>query len=188
MSELKLIVGLGNPGKEYADTRHNLGFTAVDILASKWGEKIKTKKFKSLITEICLTEGKVILVKPQTFMNLSGEAVSLIRGFYKIEMSDILVITDDMALEPGRIRLRAKGSAGGHNGLADIISKLGSQDFARLRIGIGKSPFPESRNYVLGRISGEEKPLLTKACETAAECSKKWLEDGIDKAMTEYNV
>ena len=110
------------------------------------------------------------------------------RGFYKIAIEDMLVITDDMALPPGKIRLRAKGSAGGHNGLKDIIGKLGTQDFARLRIGIGQSPYPDSRNYVLGRYSGQEKEDIEESFKQACACVKKWLKDGIDKAMTEYKV
>ncbi|MFI4912396.1 MAG: aminoacyl-tRNA hydrolase [Sedimentisphaeraceae bacterium JB056] len=188
MSDLKLIIGLGNPGKEYENTRHNVGFEVVDNLAASYGEKIKTKKFNSQITAFELSGTKLLIAKPQTFMNLSGDAVALIRGFYKMDLSDILVVTDDMALDPGVIRLRGKGSAGGHNGLKDIIKKLGSQEFARLRIGIGKSPYPDSRNYVLGKISGEEKKTVQESVERASACIRKWLRDGIDKAMTEFNV
>jgi peptidyl-tRNA hydrolase, PTH1 family len=188
MSDLKLIVGLGNPGKEYENTRHNAGFEVVDAFAAVYGEKIKTKKFNSLITTVELSGTKLILAKPQTFMNLSGDAITLIRGFYKLELEDILVVTDDMALEPGKIRLRGKGSAGGHNGLKDIIMKLGSQEFARLRIGIGQSPFPDTRNYVLSKLHGEHKQLVEQSYERACACIKKWLKDGIDKAMTEFNV
>ena len=188
MSNLKLIAGLGNPGKEYENTRHNVGFEVVDMLAAGFGEKIKTKKFNSLITAIDIQETRLFLVKPQDYMNRSGDAIALVRGFYKIELEDVLVITDDMALEPGKIRLRGKGSAGGHNGLKDIISKLGSQEFARLRIGIGKSPYPDSRNYVLGRFSSDERELIDKSLDNSVLCIKRWLKDGIDRAMTEFNV
>jgi peptidyl-tRNA hydrolase, PTH1 family len=188
MSELKLIAGLGNPGKEYENTRHNVGFEVVDILAADYGEKIKTKKFNSLITAFDLQETKILLAKPQIFMNRSGEAVSLICGFYKMELNDILIVTDDMALEPGVIRLRGKGSAGGHNGIKDIINKLGSQEFARLRVGIGKSPYPDSRNYVLGRFAGDERLVVEQSLVQAVACIKKWLTEGIDKAMTEFNI
>lgn len=188
MSDLKLIVGLGNPGKEYENTRHNVGFDILDKLASEYATQIKSSKFSSLITTIELGRMKLILAKPQTFMNLSGQAVATIRGFYKMDLSDLLVVTDDMALEPGIIRLRGQGSAGGHNGLKDIIQKLGTQQFARLRVGIGKSPYPDSRNYVLGRFGGDDKVKVEESFEKATACIKSWLRNGIDKTMTEFNV
>jgi len=188
MSDLKLIVGLGNPGKEYENTRHNVGFNVLDKFACEYATQIKNVKFNALTATIEFGSTKLILAKPQTFMNLSGQAVATIRGFYKMELDDILVVTDDMALEPGKIRLRGQGSAGGHNGLKDIIQKLGTEQFARLRIGIGKSPYPDSRNYVLGRFSSEDRKIVEESFEKAAACIKSWLKNGIDKAMTEFNV
>lgn len=188
MSDFKLVIGLGNPGRKYEDTRHNVGFKAVELLARQSGAEIETAKFHSLIAITQLCGYKLLLAKPQTFMNRSGLAAAEIKAFYKLEFEDMLVITDDMALEPGRIRLRAAGSAGGHNGLKDIIEKLGTQNFARLRIGIGKSIYPESRDYVLGCFGGEEKELVEESIQKSAQCVKGWLKNGIDKTMTEFNV
>lgn len=188
MSDFKLIAGLGNPGREYENTRHNVGFKVVESFALKYGESLENRKFHSLVSTFELFDNKLIAAKPQTFMNRSGLAISEIVSFYKIDLADILIVTDDMALEPGRIRLRASGSAGGHNGIKDIIAKLSSQDFPRLRIGIGKSIYPDSRDYVLGRFAGDEKELVNDAVEKAVECVKSWLKNGIDKTMTEFNV
>ena len=187
MSKSILIVGLGNPGKEYEGTRHNVGFDVVDEIAMKYGVKIGGSKFNSLCETITISGDKVVLLKPQTFMNRSGHAVATCRGFYKIEFDDVIVVADDMALDPGVIRLRGKGSAGGHNGLKDIIEKLGTDQFPRLRVGIGRSPFPDSRGFVLGRPSGDEKELISQAQKKAVKCIECFLSEGLAKAMTEYN-
>lgn len=187
VSDIKLIVGLGNPGDKYAGTRHNVGFDIVDMLADELGTDIRTKKFASLFGSCSFDGKKILLLKPQTYMNLSGQAVATVMGFYKLQRDSILVITDDMALEPGRIRLRPAGSAGGHNGLADIISKLGSNEFARLRVGIGASDCRDSRDYVLSRPGPEDRELIEKSSYTAVKAVKCWMQDGIDKAMSEYN-
>jgi PTH1 family peptidyl-tRNA hydrolase len=149
MGDMKMIVGLGNPGEEYTDTRHNTGFKVIDLLAEALGIDVRKKKFGSRFGMGELANEKLILLKPWQFMNLSGQAVATATGFYRLEANNLLVVTDDMDLETGRIRLRPKGSAGGHNGLADIIDKLGTNDFARCRIGIGRSERQEAVDYVL---------------------------------------
>ncbi|AQQ08626.1 Peptidyl-tRNA hydrolase [Sedimentisphaera cyanobacteriorum] len=183
----RLIAGLGNPGKKYEGTRHNIGFDVLDRFAEKCGVSISGRKFSSLCEIFEFGGDKIILLKPQTFMNLSGQAVAAARGFYKIDISDVLIIADDMAIDTGRIRLRPSGSAGGHNGLKDIIAKLGSQDFPRLRVGIGKSPLPNSTGYVLGRPSPEQRQELQLGIGRAVECIEMLIKDGLEKAMTEYN-
>lgn len=187
MSDMKLIIGLGNPGKQYEGTRHNVGFDLIDLLAKAFGTEVKQKKFNSLYTTVDYEGQKLILLKPQTYMNLSGQAAATVRGFFKVPLEDIIVVTDDMSLEPGVIRLKPKGSAGGHNGLADVIQKLGSNEISRLRIGIGKSPVPAWKNYVLAKPSGEEKTLIEAACERSAKAVFCWIKNGIDKAMNDYN-
>ncbi|MFB0525321.1 MAG: aminoacyl-tRNA hydrolase [Phycisphaerae bacterium] len=201
---IKMVVGLGNPGDEYVDTRHNIGFKVIDSLADRLGAKVKKRKFgarfgqaefadKKLRTRAS-TElsrmsfaGTLILLKPWQFMNRSGQAVATAMGFYKLAVSDLLVVTDDMALEPGRIRIRAKGSAGGHNGLADIIEKLGTNEFARCRIGIGHGDERVAYDYVLDKPTEAEKPLLDEAIVTARDAVLCWVEYGIEKTMNEFN-
>jgi PTH1 family peptidyl-tRNA hydrolase len=187
MAEVKIIVGLGNPGREYDGTRHNAGFEVVDLLASRFGIEVKKKKFGGLIGEGFFEDTKVLLVKPQEYMNRSGQAVATVAGFYKVNNENIIVVTDDLALEPGRIRLRPKGSAGGHNGLQDIISKMGSGEFARVRIGIGKSAVIPTKDYVLGRPSLTDRTLIKRARDRAKEAVLCWLRNGIDTAMNKYN-
>ena len=187
MADVKIIVGLGNPGKEYEGTRHNVGFEVVDRLASSLNIEIKKKKFGGLIGEGFFEDCKLLLVKPQEYMNLSGQSVATVAGFYKVNKEDIMILTDDLALEPGRIRLRAKGSAGGHNGLQDIISKLGGDVFARVRIGIGKSERIPTKSYVLGKPSLADRTLIKRAQSRAKESVMCWLRDGIDSAMNKYN-
>jgi peptidyl-tRNA hydrolase, PTH1 family len=184
---LKVIVGLGNPGKEYARTRHNVGFAVVDSLAETVGIEVTAKKFGGLVGLGECKGKKLILVKPQQYMNRSGQVVATVLGFYKLTPADVIVVADDMALEPGVVRLRAKGSAGGHNGLADIIEKIGTSDFTRLRIGIGKSAFPDARDYVLGEPSKEEKAAITEGIEKARQALVCWLTDGLEKAMNKFN-
>ena len=187
MSRTRLIVGLGNPGKEYARTRHNVGFAVVDSLADALGIEITAKKFGGLLGQGQFKDEKLILVKPQQYMNRSGQVVATVLGFYKLSLTDVMVVADDMALEPGVVRLRAKGSAGGHNGLADIIEKLGSEEFARLRVGIGKNAFPDARDYVLSEPSKEDKELIRQGIEKAHQALICWLTDGLEKAMNKFN-
>jgi PTH1 family peptidyl-tRNA hydrolase len=187
-ASMKLIVGLGNPDNKYDQTRHNVGFMVVDALAERFGATVRRKKFNALTEEIHAEDTKLLLLKPQQYMNRSGHAVSTAAGFYKLSPADILVVTDDMALDVGRVRLRAKGSAGGHNGLKDIIARLGSEDFGRLRVGIGNSGRMDAAAYVLSRFPADEREVIDRAVRTAADAIGCWLRDGIDLAMTRYNV
>ena len=182
-----MIVGLGNPGDEYTDTRHNTGFKVIDLLAETVGIKVKRRKFGARFESGEFAGKKLILLKPWQFMNRSGQAVATAAGFYKINIRDLMVVTDDMDLEPGRIRLRYKGSAGGHNGLADIIQKLGTNEFARCRVGIGRSAEADTVGYVLDKPREDEKKLLTEAIERARNAILCWIEYGIDTAMNKFN-
>ncbi len=184
----KMVVGLGNPGRQYVGTRHNTGFRVIDALAETLGIEVRKRKFGARFGSGELADKKLILLKPWQFMNRSGQAVATALGFYKLGANDLLVATDDMALEPGRIRIRAKGSAGGHNGLADIIEKLGTNQFARLRVGIGQSQDEWTVDYVLDRPTESEKPLLDAAIATARDAVLCWIESGIDEAMNEFNM
>ena len=165
---MKLIVGLGNPGKDYEKTRHNAGFMCIDEVAKKLNMSFDTKKFKALIAMGFVGGEKVILMKPQTYMNLSGEAVGECARFYNVDLEDILVISDDLDLPIGKIRLRAKGSSGGQNGLKNIIAHLGSQEFKRIRIGIGNNKNYDTKDYVLGKISKDDQVLFDDAKVRAA--------------------
>lgn len=187
---VKLIVGLGNPGRQYAETRHNVGFMAIDYLAGKLGVKVDKIKFKSVVGEGFLGTEKVVLAKPQTYMNLSGEAVLDMVQWYKLDPADILVIYDDMDLPAGKLRLRMKGSAGGHNGMKSIIYLLQSDQFPRLRIGIGRptNEKMESVDFVLGRFNKEQQELMVDAVKKAGEAALAAIEKGVAKAMNEVNA
>lgn len=184
-----LIVGLGNPGTQYENTRHNAGFMAADTLAEKLGVQIKKLKFKSLIAD-CAIEGRhCIIMKPSTFMNNSGEAVGEAMSFYKIPPQNILVMYDDISLDVGRTRIRRKGSDGGHNGIKSIISCIGSQNFPRVKIGCGKKPHPDYdlAAWVLSEYKKDEAPELKKALDNAC-CAVELILDGkTDEAMNKYN-
>jgi len=187
MAQIKMVVGLGNPGSKYAATRHNLGFMVIDSLAKTLGVKIGRRKFNARFGEVEFADKKLILLKPWQFMNRSGQAVATAVGFYKLSLCDLLVVTDDMSLEPGRIRLRAKGSAGGHNGLSDIIEKLGTNQFARCRLGIGPSGSQDAYDYVLDKPSKDQQPLLQEAIDKAKDAVLCWAEFGIAAAMNKFN-
>ena len=187
MAEIRLVVGLGNPGPEYAETRHNLGFKVIEALELALGIEVKQRKFKARIGAGRHLGKKVILMKPWTFMNRSGEPVAAAVGFYKLDPRDLMVVVDDMALETGSIRVRASGSAGGHNGLADIIEKLGTDQVARCRVGIGARRGEQAVGHVLGRPESEEKPVLNRAILRARDAVLCWLEYGADKTMNEFN-
>lgn len=183
-----MVVGLGNPGPAYAQTRHNAGFKVVEAISELLGIEVGKKKFGGLFGQGFYRGRQLLLLMPQQYMNRSGQALATAAGFYKLGVEDILVVTDDMAFEPGRIRLRAKGSAGGHNGLADIIDKLGTEKFARLRVGIGASgPIP-GRDYVLGKVRPDERELLNEGILLARDAALCWAGSTIEAAMNEYNV
>jgi PTH1 family peptidyl-tRNA hydrolase len=187
MSETKLVVGLGNPGLEYATTRHNVGFGVIDLLAETLDIKVKKRKFGATFGAGSLRDGKLILLKPWEFMNRSGRSVAKAVGFYKLELSDVLVVTDDMALAPGRIRIRARGSSGGHKGLADVLEKLGTEQVGRLRIGIGQCDDEHAVDFVLDRPTEQEAALLAEAMTRAKDAVLCWAEYGIEATMNKYN-
>lgn len=181
-----LIVGLGNPGSQYEKTRHNVGFDVIDLMAAKYKISISRIKFKGVYGEGNIGGEKVILLKPQTYMNASGESVGQISKFYKIPKENIIIIYDDMSLELGRIRIRAKGSAGGHNGIKNIIAHLSSEEFPRIKIGVGH-PKGDWVNHVLGKFSLEEQEKLQKTYEAVLSTVESIIEDGIDTAMNKFN-
>ncbi len=187
MNDIRLIAGLGNPGLEYEQTRHNVGFEVVDLLAKKLKVRLNKEKFSAAFGQAEFEDKKLILLKPLVFMNNSGQAVAAAANFYRLTAGAILVIADDMALEPGMIRLRAAGSAGGHNGLADIIEKLGTDQFSRLRIGIGSRNQADGRDYVLSRPSETERNLIDKAVAQAADAVIVWITEGVEAAMNRFN-
>lgn len=183
-----LIAGLGNPTREYEKTRHNVGFEAIDILADKAGTTVTEKKHKALYGKGFIGGQKVILAKPQTYMNLSGESIREIADFYKIEPENIIILCDDINLPEGQLRIRLKGSAGGHNGLKNIISHLGTQEFPRIRIGVGEKPRGmDLADYVLGRFPKEQQALMEEAYRDAADAACMMIEDGPNAAMNHYN-
>ncbi|HPS56058.1 MAG TPA: aminoacyl-tRNA hydrolase [Sedimentisphaerales bacterium] len=187
MGEVKMVVGLGNPGKEYDNTRHNVGFEVVDKLSQKLGIEVTQNKFGGVLGQGVFADKKLILLKPGLYMNRSGQVVATAAGFYKLDLDDVLVVSDDMAIDCGRIRIRTKGSAGGQKGLADVINKLGSDEVTRVRVGIGASEFADSAAYVLGRINNQQRPLIDEAIERACKAVLCWVEHGGAKAMNEYN-
>jgi len=184
---VKMVVGLGNPGKKYVDTRHNAGFRVIDSLAEVLKIDVKKKRFGVYLGEGEFAGKKLILLKPRRFMNRSGQVVAAAIGFCRLGLSDLLVVTDDMALSLGRIRIRAKGSAGGHNGLADIIEKLGTESIGRLRIGIGQCGDEVAEDYVLDKPTEAERPLLDEGMERAREAVLCWVEHGVEAAMNKFN-
>ena len=184
-----LIVGLGNPGREYEKTRHNAGFRAVDVLADKLGCKLDKAKFQGLYCQTSYKGQKLYLLKPQTFMNLSGRSVLQLSAFFKIPPAQIIVMFDDISLEPGRLRVRADGSAGGHNGIKSIIGELGSQAFPRVKIGVGAKPHPEYNlaDWVLSTFSANEEKNLEPALERAAEAALSIMERGVPDTANRFN-
>lgn len=183
-----IIAGLGNPGKKYENTRHNMGFLVIDRLAEKTDIKVNKIKHKALVGDGFISGQKVLLIKPQTYMNLSGESLREAVDYYGVEPENLIVIYDDFDLETGTLRIRKKGSAGSHNGMKSIIQQIQSQDFPRVRVGIGKSREPDWKDFVLGKVAGEEKQLISEAVEKAADGILCILEKGIDQAMNAYNV
>lgn len=180
---MKMIVGLGNPGKQYERTRHNSGFMAIDKVAEKLNLNIDKKEFAALTTK----NNQVILVKPQTYMNNSGEAVSQIMKYYHIDINDLLIIYDDLDLKYGQLRLRLKGSSGGHNGIKSIINYIHSENFKRIRIGIEKNPLIETADYVLGKVEKDKQQLFDDSIEKASQAAIEFITDEFEKIMNKYN-
>ena len=184
---MKIIVGLGNPGSEYSDTRHNVGFMAIDALARHLGISSWKKRNQALVSE-CRGSEPMVLVKPQTFMNLSGVAVGELARWYKVPTEDIIVIFDDMDLPLGRLRLRTKGSSGGHRGIESLLTHLPNGNFPRIRIGIDRPPTNwQVVDYVLSHFTPEEQPLLSEAIKRAAEAAECIVKQGMNKAMNGFN-
>lgn len=184
-----IIVGLGNPGREYQNTRHNIGFDVIDAIADHYGITVDEKKHKALVGKGIIAGQRVVLVKPQTYMNLSGESVRDVVDFYKIDEKDtLIVISDDISLDVGQIRIRKKGSAGGHNGLKNIIAHLGHDEFKRVKMGVGEKPKGyDLADYVLGHFNGEERVTMNESAKRAAEAIESIITDGPDVAMNRYN-
>ena len=184
-----MIVGLGNPGKEYELTRHNVGFRATDLVAGLLKTKIDRLKFKALTRLVNYSGQKILLVQPQTYMNASGAAVSALASYYKVKPERIIVIFDDISLPPGRIRVRKDGSAGGHNGIKSIIQSLGSDQFPRVKVGVGAKPHPDYdlADWVLSKFSAREEKALAPALENAANAALLIMEQGTEKAASAYN-
>ena len=184
-----LVVGLGNPGSKYEWTRHNMGFLVIDELAERLDIPVKRLKFKALTNTAVLGGRSVLLMKPTTYMNLSGEAVGQAARFYKLPPERVLVISDDVALPQGKLRVRRSGSAGGHNGLKNIISHLGSDQFPRVKVGVGQKPHPDSDmvDWVLGTFTGQDRKVMEEAVSRAADAVTVLLQHGVEQAMSSYN-
>lgn len=184
-----LIAGLGNPGKEYENTRHNAGFIALSLLAEQCSVKVNKSKFKALIGEATLSGKRVLLMLPQTFMNLSGEAIEAAASFYKIEPDHIIVLSDDISLDAGKLRIRRKGSHGGHNGLKSISAKLGSSDYPRIKLGVGQKPHPDYdlASWVLSNFTSDERKALNTAAEHAADACRMIVMGKTEEAMNRFN-
>ena len=184
---MKLIVGLGNPGKKYEHTRHNMGFDAVDLLADQARIDVDKEVFHGLLGRGEIFDEDVMIFKPTTYMNLSGTAVKEITDYFKIPLKDVIVVYDDMARAPGNIRLRLEGSSGGHKGMQNIIDLCKTQNIKRIRIGIGEPEEDDTIDYVLSKPSQDERPLIEEAIETAVEALKEVLRSDFDRAMNKFN-
>lgn len=184
-----LLVGLGNPGTQYENTRHNVGFLVADELAERQNAPIQRLKFKALTNLLTISGEKVLVMKPVTYMNLSGEAAQEAAAFYKVPPERVLVVSDDVALPPGRLRIRKGGSAGGHNGLKNLIQHLGTDQFPRVRVGVGEKPHPDydMADWVLGKLQGEDKKAVDAAVKRAADAVECLIREGPDRAMSRYN-
>ena len=189
MNETWLIVGLGNPGREYEKTRHNAGFRAIDILADSLGCKIDKMKFQGLYTQVNYKGKKLLLLKPQTYMNLSGRSVLQLSAYFNVPPARIIVMYDDISLVPGRLRVRADGSAGGHNGIKSIIAEVGSQAFPRVKIGVGAKPHPEFdlADWVLSSFTAQEEKALEPALKRAGEAALAVIDHGVPEAANRFN-
>lgn len=189
-NNLWIIAGLGNPEKQYDNTRHNAGFEAMDIFCENNGIELNKKKFNACYGECKIKENRIIAVKPQTYMNNSGEAVGALARFYKVPNNRVIIISDDVSLPVGKIRIRSKGSAGGHNGLKSIISYLGGEDFPRVKVGVGEKPSPEYDmvNWVLGKIPKEQQETYKNALSRAAKAAEEAVTESIESVMNRYNA
>ena len=184
-----IIAGLGNPTKEYDKTRHNVGFAVIDQLADRYGIDVSERKHRAFCGKGVIEGQKVLLVKPQTFMNLSGESLRSAMDYYKALPEELIVIYDDISLPPGQLRIRLKGSAGGHNGNKNIIAHLGTQEFPRIKVGVGeKPPRMDLKDYVLSRFSKGEQELMEEAFREAAQAVAMMISDGADRAMNHFNT
>lgn len=185
-----IIAGLGNPGREYENTRHNAGFASLDALAKRHGIELTTRKFQALTGSGYIDGQKVLLVKPQTYMNLSGESLRAACDFFKVDPEEgLIVIYDDISLAPGQLRVRKKGSAGGHNGIKNIIAQLGTQNFLRVKVGVGEKPAGwDLADYVLGHFSGEELPMIREGLEQAADAAAMIVSGEMAAAMNRFNM
>ncbi|MBR6069655.1 MAG: aminoacyl-tRNA hydrolase [Ruminococcus sp.] len=184
-----VIAGLGNPGLEYEGSRHNAGFFTIDTLAEQLGEKIDRLRLKGKTAEVTIGDKRCLLLKPTTYMNNSGESIVQALEFYKIDAANLIVIYDDISLEPGKLRIRRKGSHGGHNGMRSIIELTGRDDFPRIKMGVGKKPHPDYdlAKWVLGKFSKEDAAALKEAADNACECIKLMVQGKTDEAMNKYN-
>ena len=184
---MHIIIGLGNPGKEYAQTKHNVGFMVVDAIAEELDVVVEKKQCQAFTQVANWDDEKILLVKPQTYMNLSGQAVMELLNYYKDRIDDLLVIHDDLDLPPGQLRFKQGGGAGGHNGIKNIIAHLNSNDFDRLKIGIGRGQY-DTKDYVLTPFSGADKKAIEEAVALSVGAVKTWLDEGIAPAMNRYNT
>ena len=184
-----VITGLGNPGLEYENTRHNAGFMVLDMLASQLGEEINRLRFKGKTAEVMIGDKRCLLLKPTTYMNNSGESVVQALEFYKIDVSKLIVVCDDISLDAGKLRIRRKGSHGGHNGLRSIGDLTGRDDYQRIKMGVGKKPHPDYdlAKWVLGKFGKEDAEKMKQSAENACECLKLMVQDKTDEAMNKYN-
>lgn len=187
-NSMYIIAGLGNPGKDYAGTRHNAGFSVIDQLADKYNISVDTAKHKGLIGKGVIEGQKVVLVKPQTYMNNSGECIREVMDFYKEDIDNLIVVFDDISLEPGKLRVRPKGSAGGHNGIKSIIAHMGSDNFKRVKFGVGDKPKGwDLADWVLGRFPSEEFETLREGNKRACDAIVCIMNEGVDSAMNKFN-
>jgi PTH1 family peptidyl-tRNA hydrolase len=184
---MKIIVGLGNPGPEYRNTRHNIGFMVLEELAARYPVEKQESKFDALIGQVRIKGEKVLLVKPLTYMNLSGQAVQPLVHWHKLELEDLLVVYDDMDLPLGTIRIRAAGGSGGHKGIKSIMERLASSELARLRLGIGRPSDRDPVDWVLGRFRPDEKATQEQVVKLAADAAEKWIAQGLTETMNTYN-
>ncbi len=186
---MKLVVGLGNPGQKYKGTRHNIGFDVIAMLAQRYNVDRPKGKFNAEVAETTIAGEKTVLLSPLSFMNLSGQSVRAAVDFYKLDLSDLILVCDDLALDNGRLRLRPSGSGGGQKGLADTIQRLGSDGFARLRIGIGRTPENwDAADYVLGQFSKDERLVMDQAIVRAVKAIEVWISAGLQSAMNQFNA